>query len=110
MAQSKQCPKCTGSMVEGFTVDVTHGAIGVSSWVEGQPQKSIWTGVRLSGRSRTDIASWRCRSCGFLEHYATATPDRKHEEAQKKQALLVVAISLAILLAVLGAVLVLRQG
>jgi hypothetical protein len=110
MAQSKQCPKCSGSMVEGFTVDVTHGSTAVSSWVEGAPQKSIWTGVNLSGRPRTDIASWRCRSCGFLEHYAPATPDRKHEQAQKAQVLLVLAIALGTMLLILGAVLIVRMS
>lgn len=108
MAQSKQCPKCSGSMAEGFTVDATHGGAAVSSWVEGAPRKSMWTGLKLTGMSRSDIATWRCSRCGFLEHYATEAPDRKHEAAQKTQALLVVAISLAILLAVLAAVLISR--
>jgi len=108
MPQSRQCPKCSGSMAEGFVVDATHGSMAVSSWVEGAPQKSIWTGVKLSGRGRSEISSWRCGRCGFLENYAPAEPGRKHGEAQSKQALLAVAILLGVLLAVLGVVLALR--
>lgn len=108
MPQSKQCPKCSGSMSEGFVVDATHGGAAVSSWMEGAPEKSVWTGLKLSGKSRSEIATWRCNRCGFLEHYAAEAPDRKHERAKQAQALMVVAISLAILLAVLAAVLVMR--
>ncbi len=108
MAQSKQCPKCSGSMAEGFVVDATHGGAAVSSWVEGPPRKSLWTGVRVMGRPRSEIATWRCNRCGFLEQYATATPDRSQEKAQTKQVLLVLAVAFAILLAVLGGVLALR--
>jgi hypothetical protein len=95
-------------MAEGFVVDASHGTMGVSSWIEGAPEKSLWTGVKLSGKGRTEIATWRCNRCGFLEHYAAAAPDRSHEAKQRSQALLVVAAALAILLLVLGAVLVSR--
>ncbi len=106
--QSKQCPKCSSSMTEGFVLDATHGGTAVSSWVEGVTEKSMWTGVKVTGRARAEIASWRCGRCGFIEHYAAAAPDRSHETAQTKQALLMVAISLAVLLLVLAAVLLLR--
>jgi hypothetical protein len=57
-------------MQEGWTLDNTHGARAVSSWVEGEPQKSIWVGVKLEGRTPMEITSWRCTRCGFIEHYA----------------------------------------
>jgi hypothetical protein len=95
-------------MTEGFTVDATYGGTAVSSWMEGAPRKSMWTGLKLTGMLRSEIATWRCNRCGFLEHYATDTPNRKYEMAQRKQALLVVAVSLAILLVVLGTVLIAR--
>ena len=95
-------------MTEGFVLDATHGAVTVSSWVEGPPVKSMWTGVKLSGKARSDVASWRCNRCGFLEHYAPAAPDRKHEAAQRSQALMVVGVTSAILLLVVVAALLLR--
>ncbi len=109
MAQTRTCPKCSGAMHEGFVVDVTHGAVAVSSWVEGAPQKSMWTGVKLSGRPRSEIAAWRCARCGFVEHYAAAAPDCRHEAAQRKQVLQVVAITLGVMLVLLGAVVLLRM-
>lgn len=71
MAQSRQCPKCTGRMSEGFVLDHKHGGgTGVANWVEGAPEKSIWTGLKLRGRTKLPIATWRCDRCGFLEQYA----------------------------------------
>jgi hypothetical protein len=95
-------------MAEGFVVDVSHGTMAVTSWVEGAPQKSIWTGLKLSGKGRSEIATWRCNRCGFLEQYTVAAPDRSQEAAQRSQVLLAVAITLAVLLVVLGAALLLR--
>lgn len=108
MPQSKQCPKCSGSMNEGFVVDATHGGAAVSSWVEGAPERSAWTGLKLSGKPRSEIASWRCNRCGFLEHYAVAAPGRRQEKAQHKQALAVLAASLAVLLALLAGIFLAR--
>lgn len=69
MAQ-RTCPKCQSSMQEGWVLDHTHGARAVSSWVEGEPQKSIWVGVKLEGKKPIEIESWRCSRCGFIEQYA----------------------------------------
>jgi len=70
MARTRTCPKCQASMVEGFVIDQGYGVRTVSSWLEGPPQKSRWTGVKLGGRTPVEIATWRCTSCGFLESYA----------------------------------------
>lgn len=71
MSRNKTCPKCQSTMVEGFVIDHTYGARNVSAWVEGTAEKSFWgTGVKLRGRQPVEIATWRCRSCGFLESYA----------------------------------------
>jgi ribosomal protein S27AE len=94
MPQPKQCPKCAGSMAEGFVLDRAHGAVGVSSWVEGMPERSVWTGVRLRGRAQSAIATWRCGRCGFLESYASGEPDGSLA-AQKKAAGLIVALAVA---------------
>ena len=108
MPQLKQCPKCTGSMAEGFVVDATHGSAAVSTWVEGAAEKSVWTGVKLSGRPRSEIVAWRCNRCGFLEHYAPAEPDRSRESAEARQLLRVAAVALVALALGLAAALLLR--
>jgi predicted nucleic-acid-binding Zn-ribbon protein len=70
MHKPSSCPKCQGSMSEGFVVDNTHGGRAVSSWVEGAPNKSFWVGVSLSGKEPVEIVTYRCNRCGFLESYA----------------------------------------
>jgi hypothetical protein len=96
-------------MAEGFVLDKTHGGVGVSSWVEGVPEKSIWTGLNLAGRSQSRIATWRCGRCGFLESYAAGEPDGS-AAAQKRAVALVVAaaIAAAVLLALVAAYVALR--
>jgi ribosomal protein S27AE len=105
MPQSKQCPKCGASMAEGFVLDRAQGSVGVASWVEGAPEWSAWTGVRLRGRPQSAIATWRCGRCGFLESYASGEPDGSLA-AQKKAARVIFA--LALIMALAGAYLVLR--
>ncbi len=68
--RSNSCPKCQGSMTEGFVLDSTDNRHTVSAWVEGVPEKSIWTGIKIKGRTKHAIQTWRCGRCGFLESYA----------------------------------------
>jgi hypothetical protein len=97
---SKQCPKCSGSMVEGYVIDRTYGSVAVGSWVEGTAERSVWTGLKLAGKARIDIATWRCGRCGFLEQYAAGAQSRY--EAHQKQVQRVVLI-VAVLSAILAA-------
>jgi hypothetical protein len=89
-------------MAEGFVLDKTHGGAGVSSWVDGVPVSSAWTGVNLKGREQLLIATWRCGRCGFLESYATGEPDGS-AAAQKRVALIVIGTATAVMV-VLGVV------
>ena len=58
-------------MHEGFVLDRGHGnAIGVSKWVEGEPEKSFWTGYKTKDREKFEISTYRCERCGYLESYA----------------------------------------
>ena len=63
------CPKCGGSMDEGFMTDVGYGAVEVAKWQGGPPQKSFWTGIK-TGEPQIEISTLRCNRCGFLESYA----------------------------------------
>ena len=68
--RSHSCSKCQESMTEGFIVDASHGTQSVSRWVEGVPEKSLWTGIKLRGKTSHEVQTWRCGRCGFLENYA----------------------------------------
>ena len=76
------CPKCRTPMEAGFVVDYTYGAVAQAEWAEGEPQRSIWTGVRLRGRDRHPVATYRCPSCAFLESYAPPQ-DRGKPQARR---------------------------
>ena len=94
---SKACPKCSGSMSQGFQVDQTHGGTAVPTWVEGPPQRSVWTGVRLTGKPRIEIETWRCGRCGFLEQYASGGPSqREASRRQLQRIVLIVVIAVAV--------------
>jgi hypothetical protein len=64
------CPKCQARMEEGYVVDSVHARWVVSTWIEGAPEKSRWTGLRVKRRRVLNTESWRCTACGFLETYA----------------------------------------
>ena len=67
----KDCPKCRGSMHEGFVLDRGHGnAANTQKWVEGEPEKSFWTGIRTKDKEKFEISTYRCERCGSLESYA----------------------------------------
>lgn len=69
---SPSCVKCGQRMQEGFVLDNTHGGNTVSSWVEGQPQRSFWFGVKLDDKKPLEVTTYRCTGCGYLESYAKA--------------------------------------
>jgi hypothetical protein len=66
----RTCPKCSGHMEQGFVPDNTHGARLVSHWAAGFPRKSFWQGIKLPEAELIPIATFRCKSCGYLEEYA----------------------------------------
>ena len=63
-------PKCTERMEEGFILDVAARGYGQATWVQGPPESSFWTGLKLSGKTRRPLVAVRCLRCGYLETYA----------------------------------------
>ena len=64
------CARCGRRTELGVIIDVGYGAVTQSSWVDGAPEKSIWTGLKLKGRVRIPVITYRCPHCGYLESYA----------------------------------------
>ena len=65
------CPKCNGSMSEGFIVDHgDYGAAHVSTFQAGEPRKSFWTGLKQSKEDQIAVTTLRCGRFGYLESYA----------------------------------------
>lgn len=65
-----KCPKCQHELEEGFIADVASGGVFTSKWVEGAPEKSVWTGTKTKGKRKVEILTLRCTNCGYLESYA----------------------------------------
>lgn len=58
-------------MEPGYVVDHTaHGSAVTQRWFEGDPEKSFWTGLKMSGRTVRQVRTFRCTRCGYLESYA----------------------------------------
>lgn len=70
--RSHTCPKCGGAMAEGYLLGNVQGYHTATDWIAGAPVKSIWTGLKLGGRTKHKVQTWRCARCGFLESYATS--------------------------------------
>jgi hypothetical protein len=66
------CSRCGGRMEAGFLLD--RGQYGVpqktAEWVEGAPERSIWTGIKTKGREHYRVLTYRCEACGYLDSYA----------------------------------------
>ena len=63
-------------MEEGFIMDLVYGnAKTVIQWVEGEPERSIWTGIKTRDRDKFQVATYRCYGCGYLKSYALQEQD-----------------------------------
>ena len=68
--RSLSCPRCSGPMESGYILDEGYGTRTVAKWVAGEAVRSIWTGLKLRGKTRHDVVTYRCKRCGYLESYA----------------------------------------
>jgi hypothetical protein len=64
------CPKCPGTMEEGFIPDATYGGNVLMQWFAGVPGKGFFGGLKLTQKKHHPISTDRCASCGYLEFYA----------------------------------------
>ena len=69
---SKDCPRCRGNMSEGFVIDLgDHNRTDGQKWIKGEPERSIWAGLKTTDRDAYSVTTYRCDRCGYLESYAT---------------------------------------
>ena len=62
------CPRCGGQMEPGIMLDHAYLMYRQAEWAKGEPQRSIWFGVRSFPTLKVD--TYRCKACGYLESYA----------------------------------------
>ena len=69
--ETMKCAKCGGEMSAGFILSMgSRAAAGASTWQEGDPEPSFWTGIKHVGKEQYPITVHRCTACGYLESYA----------------------------------------
>ncbi len=64
------CPDCQRRMEGGFLLDVKDYGNAAATWVEGPPEKSMWTGLKLKGRRQLTVYAWRCPGCTQVRLFA----------------------------------------
>ena len=72
-AEGLECLRCGGSMEQGFVADTGHLSVpDTQTWVEGAPERSFWSGLKVKDREVLPVTTHRCVRCGYLESYAAA--------------------------------------
>ncbi len=66
------CPDCQRRMEGGFLLNgvPSSGQVAAGTWVEGPPEKSFWTGLKLKNRRRLTVYAWRCPGCTQVRLFA----------------------------------------
>lgn len=81
-----KCLRCGNEMTKGMIID---GHLRQIDWVEGEEKPTVEIGI-LPPRmevsvDRYKVVAYRCPSCGYLESFATLTPEgpekKKRESA-----------------------------
>ncbi len=71
MKNAPKCSKCQTEMETGYIMDRGHhNTRSQSTWVEGEPEPSFWTGTKIAGKEQFQVHTFRCPNCGYLESYA----------------------------------------
>ena len=66
------CPDCQRRMEGGFLLEQGESGRGATRWVEGPPERSFWTGLKLKNRRQLTVYAWRCPDCTQVRLYAPA--------------------------------------
>ncbi len=66
------CVKCTGETELGFVLDTVSPTVQLlSSWIEGAPESHSSLSGYAGRRMRMVNKVMRCKTCGYLEYYAS---------------------------------------
>ena len=77
MRKNLVCGECGGEMQEGYILDSIFGGAMPTIWIEGIPEKTVWAGLKISGKAKYLIIAYRCKNCGFLKLYTSLSGSAK---------------------------------
>ena len=63
-------------MHPGYLLDHGHGYFAQGSWVAGLPEKSFWAGLKMRGKLKYPITTYRYGRCHLLVSYAHPEPPK----------------------------------
>ncbi len=67
---NRECPACRVRLEDGFIMDRgDRDRVKPATWVEGEPEKSFWSGTKTKGKRQLPVAALRCPRCGRIEFY-----------------------------------------
>lgn len=72
--QPLTCLICETPMQPGFVLDRGGNAHHVAEWIQGEPEKSFWLGLKTKGRQALPITALRCPTCGRVDLFAFDPP------------------------------------
>lgn len=85
MKENLNCLRCKGTMEPGFLVDHGHGVHYNLMWVKGPAQKSKWVeGTVKMPTAVSEVETYCCTKCGYLESYVPMITTIKFEWKDKK--------------------------
>lgn len=65
-----ECSRCRQAMEAGFIVDYGYATAHQPAWIAGAAEWSRWSGLKLKGRRKLPVVTYRCPHCGRLESFA----------------------------------------
>jgi predicted nucleic-acid-binding Zn-ribbon protein len=69
---NNSCLKCKGETEPGFVLDTVSATVHQPpSWIEGMPEPDSLLSGYAGRRMRTVNKVMRCKTCGYLEYYAS---------------------------------------
>jgi len=70
----RTCSNCGATTVEGYLLDRQRGVqAGEQQWIEGEPTRAWYGGMKTSGRRHGPIVARRCPKCGHLDFWVPKT-------------------------------------
>ncbi len=100
-------------MESGWVPDNTHAGLQQENWSPGEPQPSVWTGLKVENKDIVvPITTFRCPNCGYLESYAipeTQNGSLTSGRSSSQRQLAFVLMALAVILIALAVVFLTRM-
>lgn len=55
----------------GYVLELSHhNSRHQPTWVQGRPERSFWSGLKIKDKKQIPILTFRCAQCGLLLDYA----------------------------------------